>query len=250
MTPQTTIRLIDVHAHTGAMPLTTFATGAADLERMEAEAGVVKAVVSSARAVFYEMVTGNRETFDLTRTSPMLYMYIYVDPHRPDESLAEIEKYAGLPHVAGIKSRSDYHGLPADCDEYLRIYKAAVRHELPMLMHAFGAGTVKECVRAAEKTGLRMILGHMGGPEWRQAVDAAKDSKHVWLDACASMNDYDKIGYALDVVGPGRIVFGSDAVLINPWWTLSMFESAGLADAEKQAIYHDNALGIFGRRLA
>ena len=86
-------RRIDVHTHSGAMPNIHFLDSADDLVQVERDAGVEKAIVSSARAVFYDMVTGNADTFAVTRESPMLYMYVYVDPHRVDASLAEMEKY-------------------------------------------------------------------------------------------------------------------------------------------------------------
>jgi hypothetical protein len=243
------VRRIDVHAHAGSMPSVTFEDGIEPLERMEHEADTDKVIVSSARAVFYDMVVGNEETFAITRGSPMLYMYIYVDPLRPDESLAELERYAHAPHVAGIKTRPEYHVVPGDSEEYLRLFNAAAKLELPALVHTFSLRDVVECRHAAEKTGIKMILAHMGGPEWKPSVDALKGSRHLWLDASCSANDYDKVGYALDVLGASSLVYGSDATLLSPWWTISMFESAGLTDAEKHAIYRENALGIFGRRL-
>ena len=242
-------RRIDVHTHSGAMPNVHFLTTREDLERVEREAGVEKAVVSSARAVFYDMITGNEQTFAVTRESPMLYMYVYVDPHRVDASLAEMEKYQGRPHVAGIKTRHGYHGLAADCPEYLTIFKRAAEFELPCLAHAYSHQEVSELHRAAEKTGEKIILAHMGAAQWKASVDEVRNSHLTWLDASVSVNEYDKIGYALDVVGVSRMVFGSDATLLSPWWTISMFESAGLTDAEKRAIYRENALGIFGKSL-
>lgn len=250
MTLESVVRRIDVHAHAGAMPNMTFAESAEHLQHMEREADTEKVIVSSARAVFCEMVAGNRETFAVTRRSSMLYMYIYVDPLRVEASILELERYAGKPHVAGIKTRPEYHNVPGDCEEYLTIYKAAAKLELPLLVHAYSARAVSECRRAADETGLKTILAHMGADQWKESVDIVKGCRFTWLDACCSVNDYDKIGYALDVLGPGRLIYGTDATLLSPWWTISMFESAGLADAEKHAIYRENALGVFGRRLA
>ncbi len=244
------LKRIDVHTHTGAMPMPTREASAESLERILREAGTEKAIVSSARAVFYDMVAGNEEMFAITRQSSMLYMYVYVDPHRPAESLAEIDKYSRAPHVAGIKTRPDYHRVPGDADVYLGIYKHALKHEMPMLAHAFSLAEVAELRRAADKTGLKIILAHMGASEWKASVDACKGCRNVWLDACASANEYDKIGYALDELGVSQLIYGTDAALLSPWWTIAMFESAGLTEAEKHAVYRDNALGVFGRRLS
>ena len=206
MTVEVHGRRIDVHTHNGAMPNIHFLAAPEDLERVEREAGVEKAIVSSARAVFYDMITGNEETFAITRESPMLYMYIYVDPHRVDASLAEMEKYQEHPH--------------ADCDEYLTIFEAAAKLELPCLAHAYSLQEVSELHRAAEKTGEKIILAHMGAAQWKASVDTVKGSSLVWLDASVSCNEYDKIRYALDVLGVPRLVFGSDSALLSPWWTI------------------------------
>jgi len=242
-------RRIDVHTHSGAMPNIHFLETVEDLEHVEHEAGIEKAIVSSARAVFYDMVSGNRETFAVTRESPLLYMYIYVDPHRVDQTLAEMDQYQGHQHVAGIKTRHGYHGLAADGPEYEKIFKRAAKLKLPCLAHAYSLQEVSELHRAAENTGEKIILAHMGATQWKASVDEVKGSHLVWLDAAVSHNEYDKIGYALDQLGPGRMVFGSDSALLSPWWTISMFESIDLTEAERHAIYRENALGIFGKRL-
>lgn len=249
MSPDLHMRRIDVHTHAGAMPHRTRESSAESLERILREAGTEKAIVSSARAIFYDMVTGNEETFALTRQSQMLYMYVYVDPLRPDASIAEIEKYAHAPHVAGIKTRPEYHHVAGDCDAYLEIYRRALKHEMPLLAHAYCLRDVVELRRASDKTGLKMILAHMGAYEWKTSVDACKGARHVWLDACCTPNEYDKVGYAIDELGVSQLVYGTDAALLSPWWTIAMFESAGLTEAEKHAVYRDNALGIFGKRL-
>jgi predicted TIM-barrel fold metal-dependent hydrolase len=160
-----------------------------------------------------------------------------------------MEKYAATPHVAGIKTRHGYHGVAADCAAYLKIFKRAAKLNLPCLAHAYSLREVTELHRAAEKTGEKIILAHMGASQWKESTDLVKGSGLVWFDASVSFNDYDKIGYALEVLGVSRLVFGSDSTLLSPWWTISMFESAGLTDAEKHAVYRDNALAIFGRRL-
>jgi len=64
-----------------------------------------------------------------------------------------------------------------------------------------------------------------------------------------SYNEYDKIGYAMEQLGASRMVFGTDSTLLSPWWTISMFESAGLSEADRHAVYRENALAIFGKRL-
>jgi len=127
--------------------------------------------------------------------------------------------------------------------------EAAAKVELPCLAHAYSHQEVSELYRAAGKTGEKIILAHMGAAQWKASVDTVKGSPLVWLDASVSYNEYDKIRYALDVLGASRLVFGSDSALLSPWWTISMFESAGLTDDERRAIYRGNALAIFGRRL-
>ena len=53
----------------------------------------------------------------------------------------------------------------------------------------------------------------------------------------------------LDLVGAERILLGTDSSFLNPAWMLGAFQSARLTPEERELIYRQNALRIFGERL-
>lgn len=244
-----TFEKIDVHTHLGDMPNVHFTRSRTDLEAVERSFGITRAVCSSARAVFYEMKGGNAAMYEAVQASELLYMYVYVDPLRPEVSLRELETYARLPRVAGIKSRPEYHRVAADHPAYVEICGRAAQLKLPYLMHTWSPQDVAGAIALTQKVSLPIILAHVVPRGWSECVQPLKDFPNLILDPCSSYQEYNRLRYLVDLVGPERVVLGTDSTLITPAWTLGAFESAGLNDREKRLIYRENALRIFGERL-
>jgi len=229
---------IDTHVHCGAYSVVLIrGTGFDDLTRMMERANIRIACVSHTDAVFHDMVAGNARLFSALERYPRLRGYIYVDPHRPEASLAEIEKYAGHPQAVGIKSRSEYHGLPFDCPEYLRILRAAERHGLAMLHHTFGIDVARQMAPVMRDLEMSFIVGHSGGLAYREVADLLADLPNAYFDLCSSIIERGKARAIADIVGPERLIFGTDMNLISPFWTIGMFESGGFSEAELRRIY-------------
>jgi predicted TIM-barrel fold metal-dependent hydrolase len=67
---------------------------------------------------------------------------------------------------------------------------------------------------------------------------------NTYMDLCASIIDAEKARTIISWVGAERVLFGSDMNLISPFWTIGMFEAAGLSEAQLQLIYRENARRI------
>ncbi len=242
--------IVDVHTHFGNMPCVNFARGLAEFEDVERSFGITRAICTAARAIFYDMTSGNAEMYDAVESSGILYMYVYVNPLKLDASLKELDTYAGLPRVAGIKSRPSYHHVPADGAPYLELCARAAELGMPYLMHAREPADVLEGVRLIEKVpSLSLILAHVAPTDWPSCVDALRDHPNIHLDLCASIQQLGRIRHLLDLVGAQRILLGTNSTLLSPAWMLGAFQSAEITPAEKELIYRENALRLFGDRL-
>ena len=229
---------IDCHVHVGAYSVCLIRdTGLDELAAMMTRANIKIACISHTDAVFHDMVGGNRRLFSQLERYPQMRGYIYIDPYRPEQSLAEIEKYAGHPQLVGVKSRSDYHGVPFYAPEYLRLLRAAERLGLPMLHHTFGPDAAYQMAAVIGNLDMSFIVAHSGGGSWRTVVPMLADFPNAYMDLCASIIDSDKARTIAAIVGPERLVFGSDMNLISPFWTIGMFESAGFSEAELRLMY-------------
>jgi len=85
----------------------------------------------------------------------------------------------------------------------------------------------------------------MGGDKWPQGLEAVAELQNVYLDPCPSFPDADKIHRAVQTVGAGRVVFGSDANLLNPAFIWGLVQDAGLSQDEISKIAYENAVDIF-----
>ncbi len=241
---------IDVHVHCGPYNVTLIRDTDFDglTERIMPPANIQIACISHTESVFHEMVGGNAKLAEALGKYPQLRGYIYVDPHRVDRSLAEIEKYADHPQFVGIKSRNEYHGVPFNGPEYRAILKAAEKHGLAMLHHTFGVETARQMAAVMRDYDINFIIAHSGGGAWRAVAQMLADVPNAYMDLCSSIIDRGKARGVADYVGVDRMVFGSDMNLISPFWTIGMFESGGFTEDELRRMYWGTASRIL--RLA
>jgi predicted TIM-barrel fold metal-dependent hydrolase len=99
--------------------------------------------------------------------------------------------------------------------------------------------------------GLKVILAHWGGGFFFYELmpEIAAICAGVYYDTAASPFLYNKRIYqiALSIIGPQRILFGSDYPLIPPRRYKQEMEEAGLAEKELAAILGLNAQRLLGR---
>lgn len=94
------------------------------------------------------------------------------------------------------------------------------------------------------------VLGHWGGGLcfYELMPEVAKVTSSVYYDTAASPFLYrpDIYRVVVDIVGPGRILFGTDYPLLRMRRHLDEIEGAGLPDDVKEGILGRNALALTG----
>jgi predicted TIM-barrel fold metal-dependent hydrolase len=149
----------------------------------------------------------------------------------------------------------------ADSDEADLLAWAASAYDLTLLFHASepvghqyagkrGLRLEALCAFAAAATGVNIIAAHWGGglpfyalmPEVRSALET------TWFDTAAEHLLYDAAIYrrCVELVGPQRILWGSDFPLVSQTQALNRTRSAGLSDDELAAITGGNAAELLG----
>jgi predicted TIM-barrel fold metal-dependent hydrolase len=243
------MRKLDVHAHFGAwnsIPIGRISP--ADLAAISRAAGIERSVVSSVRGLLTDLVSGNQVTQDAIEQQEMLFGYIYVDPHRPAESIREVEARAKHPKFIGIKSRDDYHGVSYDHQSYRELF-AAIKHlRLPGLLHTYSVASMRAAMELAADYDAPLILAHMAPPDWRAcaAFASADVPPNVYIDPITSLAEPGRYELAVAVFGEDHVVFGTDGGLFHPGVAIGTIESADLSDEVKRKVYWDNAERIFG----
>jgi predicted TIM-barrel fold metal-dependent hydrolase len=146
--------------------------------------------------------------------------------------------------------------------ETMRPLFAAIKEKgLPLLIHCneplghpypgkgrVGIAEMEALVHALQ--GITIILAHWGGGFFFYELmpEIAAMCQGVYYDTAASPFLYNKRIYhiAIAIVGPQRILFGSDYPLIPPQRYKQEMEEAGLAAEEREAILGLNAKRLLG----
>ncbi|MGQ9721956.1 MAG: amidohydrolase family protein, partial [Candidatus Jordarchaeum sp.] len=112
------------------------------------------------------------------------------------------------------------------------LYEKAQEYEVPVLIHS-GNEPAPMIIKysqpkyidavAADFPDLKIIIAHMGHGWWREAVDLASMKPNVYLDFSGwqtiYINNPDYLWYplrmAIDLLGPWRVLFGTDGSMLN-----------------------------------
>lgn len=239
--------IIDVHAHLGSWQFPTQPRSVEDIDKYLQRFGIEKACFSSAEAILCSFTSGNVRLFKEIEGRDRFLGYCVVNANYVDESVEEMKKYMDKSQCFGLKMHSGYSGQPPNSPGSMEILNAARRYGKPVLMHCYTASDCRAMDEVAtEFTTLKFIMGHMGGPDWTPALRVAEELLNLYLDPCGSHAERDKIKEAYDTVGPRRVVFGSDLMLINPAFVAGMVMGSDIPDRDKERLLYTNAKEAFG----
>jgi predicted TIM-barrel fold metal-dependent hydrolase len=101
---------------------------------------------------------------------------------------------------------------------------------------------IDECIGQYNDIGLR------GLPFYELMPEVAKAMTNVYYDTAASPLLYSKRIYAIasEIVGAGKILFGTDFPLISPKRYLEEIKEAGLGEEDQKKILGFNAARLLG----
>lgn len=241
-----TTRIIDVHAHLGPWFFGPDLGGAADnLRSMEAH-GIDIQLVSGVEAVTYDALSGNLALAAAITGHERLRGMFVIDPRFLGEADTQLEELLPSGLFFGAKIHTDYAATPAGSPRMADALRLCADRQLPVLVHSWGTQLLDLAETVAQVDDVRVIAGHMGGPAWRLAPEAARRTDRLWLEPGYSQPEADRIRWVLDQVGPERLLFGSDSTLIDPALAVGAFRAAGLDEHERDLIMHRNAELLFG----
>jgi len=159
------------------------------------------------------------------------------------------------------RRREDIHGIKfhPSCDK-VKITDGragpflafAAEHALPVMVHC---GRWQEMSSyklaldaAADYAGSSFILSHMGGDTPELVLGAVegivkRDLGNVYL-GIEGVREYWIVRRAIDELGAGRVIFGSDFPLGHPRMYLGLVEALRLTDSERDLVLGGNALRL------
>lgn len=239
--------IVDVHAHWGpwffSMNVGDVSVNSDLLDRFDIDVQLVSAV----EAIVYDAPAGNSALLPQLDADPRLRGMLVVDPRRLDEARTDLVALLGQPahRWVGAKIHTGYSRTPIDSAPMQAAVELTTEFGLPTLIHTWGEDVIDLADLASRVPGARLIAGHMGAPAWRSVPTAADRSDRIWFEPCWSAPDAGRIRWVVDRIGPARLMFGTDASLIDPAVAFGAIEAAELTHAERDAIMAHNAVELF-----
>lgn len=248
--------IIDAHIHVGRH----FGPGLlAELRAAADRLGVVRLLASAlGRNGFVEYPTvddlrsANEQTAEAVSSDPVFAGMVYCSGEHPRESLDEMRRHIADGPFVGVKLWISRRATDPGCDA---IFDYAAELGVPVLQHAWwktvGAfdheSTPADLVAAAQRhPGTTFQMAHLYGSSER-GVDDIAPCPNIVVDTSGSDAEAGLLPYAVSVLGPERIVYGSDTPGRGMAAQLAKITSAHLSPEVEELLLAGNARRLYGR---
>jgi predicted TIM-barrel fold metal-dependent hydrolase len=201
-------------------------------------------IASSAPGIFYDMASGNAEMKALIDGHPELRGYVVVNANDLAGSAEQLEHYYKFDNFIGAKIHCEYSGQPTASPAIRALFAEIARYDRPVKIHNNGSGweqALHDLATAHPR--LPIILAHGGGFDTPKIM---KDVPNVYFEFAGSGINCEVIRNALDVLGPERLLFGTDQDLFDAGFELGGYWDAGLTPEQAEMIMYTNAKRVFG----
>ncbi|MCL2708855.1 MAG: amidohydrolase [Defluviitaleaceae bacterium] len=251
--------VIDMHVHIGTFRVDKIKLSLTVDEAVEwaLRTGCDKICCTSITSLYYDYAEGDRIIREgMARHPGIVLGYATVTTPRHGAPQLEHLKRCFFGHgFHGMKIYSHTQGIGtyesniSITDEYMDpIYEFASKYRIPLLAHS----TPEQCdVVCGKFPEARLIMAHMGATQiargqWHAAIAVAKRRPNLYLDTTSSGMDLGMVEEAVGVVGAGRIMWGSDAPLLDVWYNKEKILAAEITEEQKDLILGENFLRLAG----
>jgi len=240
--------IVDVHSHFGhwRLPIHNERNNPTRmLERMR-RYGVTTSIVSHYEGMRYDIEAGNRLLAEGIAGHPELRGYVELNPHQLEQSCAEMDKYYQLPNFAGAEVELIHTVHPTGSEEVRALLAEIAKRGKPVLFEPLGAyDAPAERELARQNPDLTIIHAHGFDANWARLV---ADTPNIYVEFNRSAPCHHDIIDCLRLLGPERLLFGSDQTLLSLGASVGLYLDAGLGPTERRLILRENARRIFGLR--
>lgn len=214
------------------------------------EAGIERAIVMTYADAPVLKPDALRYLHDACKKYPdRLIPYARINPHAANAAALLEEAIVDL-KMKGLKIHQESVTAAAHHDSVVRLVKKAAEFDAPTLFHtgdeplSLPQQFTKLAERAPEAT---IILAHMGGYHHTEdAIRLCERYENLVLDTSACPYPR-RIEEAVERIGAGRVLFGSDGPGCNPRLELRKIKRLGLSENQERLVLHDNVASILER---
>jgi predicted TIM-barrel fold metal-dependent hydrolase len=240
------MRIIDAHAHvTAAWEELGIVRKLDDTLRLMDRYQIEVSFSSDSRSLRSNYQAGNNRVLEAMRRYPdRICGYAVANPRDGQAGLDEVKRCldAGM---HGIKLHISHTRVDYDHPSAIPYFELAVERAMPVLVHCFdgGASVDRVAARIPEAT---IIMGHMGGYLWPQAIEVAARHPNLYPEICCSCSEIGIVESAVAALGPARVLFGTDMPLLDPCSSLYKVHDADIDEQAKALILGGNMARLTG----
>ena len=238
---------LDIHTH--FMPGTWDLPRIADNDLLPALGpfGTSVAITSAAAAIFADTEAGNAQTVAACASSENQLGLLVVDPNDVDTTRDHIRKWGDRPGIVGIKIHGVWSRTPTASKAMRSIWPILSDYGRPIKIHNIGADWDSALLELARNHPRVPILIAHGGPGFPtvEGAQLTTSTDNVFIELSSSRFDLTTVREAVRLVRPERLLYGSDAPLLDPRFVQGLYRDAGVSDAQLQRVYWSNAAELF-----
>ena len=213
----------------------------------------IDCIVTAPHPLLQERMQEANEMADLAAKEfpGKIYGYISVIPScGMDAVKAEIAKYSKNPAFVGLKflAGSHYHGK-MELPEYQYALDFADEVGCPVLCHEYANVPAQEEFADAleNRHNMRLIIAHQAGgfaKFTRRMAPMIRDHENAYLEICGSMDNQLPMEAMVELVGEDKVLFGTDAINLDPKYEIGKVALSPLSDEAKKKIFAENYLRL------
>jgi len=238
-------RIFDVHCHIDPDPSWSWsAPQPGGLGTLLASYGIQQSVASSILAITWDLEEGNAHIVDECSKTGQLG-YLVADPNDLSRTRIVLDRWSKSFGIVGVKVHSQIARQPTDSEVMRELFRLLASYGLPVKIHNDGdrwSGGLKRIIM--DNPDLPIIIAH-GGPGWPtvEAAELAANSDNVYWEMSSSYAQLAEARAAVQL-GHDRLMFGSDAPLLDPAFVFGTYMDAGV-EIDDHGVFWGNASHLF-----
>jgi len=172
--------------------------------------------------------------------------YLVADPNDLELTRDQLSRWGTSPGIVGVKVHAEYARQPTRSPAMRDLFRLLASHGRPVKIHNDGehwADALLEIAREHPK--LPIIVAH-GGPGCPSLAGArlAAAAENVYWELPSSFALLEVVRQAVQEAGTERLLFGSDAPLLDPAYVLGIYADAGVA-TDEESVWWNGAARLF-----
>src|SRR3954451_1482543 len=241
--------VIDAHVHIGKSVRLQIDVDGDLLVATADELGIDRIFCTDLTALFYDMYEGNRLLHEQMRRHPdRIIGYASLHSTRfGQQALDELQRCRDEYGMVGLKIYSTPEASIAE-PAMIPILEKCVDLKFVVLAHTtpweceYLMNAVPEC---------RFMMAHAGGQpfakgDWNRAIMAAQRFENLYLETASSTIDTNFLETAVSILGPEKIIFGTDTPLLDPWTQMTKVRESGISKEARDLICGGNIARLIG----